>query len=404
MKLKNSHSILRFWQHHTDTKVNLCAVDPKAPRREEKLILKDAQPFFYNRKIDMCKASVSIVYIRITGQDKRNINKIINEYLAFSEELLHINVDPRRVGSLQDTALYLFESLSQKFPKATVQEGNWLHYAHRGGLMWCKNGFQGKTWKYDFTSFYPSLCNSDLLFPTGRAVKCFLDVKEILDLDIPAIYRVKMPEHGHFLLKLKPIDKISQDFVYATNLDLLSARNLSVPFELVEHDGKWPNCLQFEEVSEGKKVFGKYVDKLFPLKKKGISSGKQMLNVLTGLLVQKEKIHPAKDEVIDITDLLVKSMTPDGITFLSPKKHIFRHTDKARLGIFITAHGRRHMIKYFLDHNAMDSLVRVHTDGFLLTSPLPDECTVNSHELGGLKLEAVEDVYIKNMRKPEVIA
>lgn len=405
MKYKNCRCKLMFWQHFSDTEVKVC--DSSAGWTWN---VQPSTAFFTRRKVDMCKINAPRVYIRVPSRDKRDVLEIAAEYRNMADELTdNILVDPRRIGSMQETAMYLFRKWSIDLPKANVQEGNWLHYAHRGGLQWCQKGFRGKAWKYDFTSYYPSLCNSNCLFPTGKAVKTFLDKGAEADLDLtePAIYRVVMSDAGHRLLKLKPIDKLCQRFIYATNLDLQSARDLGVPFELAEWGVKrdWPNCLRFAKVSDGHHIFRKYVDKFFPLKKAGLASGKQMLNMMTGLLVQKEKIHHkiGTDKVIDLSNMNIQSFSPDGISYLSPKKHVFRHPDKARLGVFITAHGRRHMIKFLLEHGAMDSLVRVHTDGFLLTSPLPEECIRNSAELGGLKLEAVEDVYIRNMRKPEVI-
>ena len=120
--------------------------------------------------------------------------------------------------------MYMFQKTLDnnrfKLPNATPAEGNWLHFSHRGGVLWADKGFRGKTWKYDFTSFYPSICSSDALFPIGRPEKAFLQVgtETELDLTLPAIYRVII-KNTHPLLVLRPIDKMNQEFVYVTNLD-----------------------------------------------------------------------------------------------------------------------------------------------------------------------------------------
>jgi hypothetical protein len=48
-----------------------------------------------------------------------------------------------------------------------------------------------------------------------------------LDLTLPAMYRVII-KNTHPLLVLRPIDKMNQEFVYVTNLDLQIARLLGV--------------------------------------------------------------------------------------------------------------------------------------------------------------------------------
>lgn len=397
LKYKNCCTNLIFFQRYNDTQVKV--------NSNHEWTFQASEGFFKNRKINMCKASHPSVYIRVPERDKRPLGEIITEYKAHSAEISKATfVDPRRIGSLQDTAMYVFQEQLKhiNLPKATTQEGTWLHYAHRGGVQWADKGYRGPAWKYDVTSFYPSLCHSERLFPTGKTVKTFLPSDPVdLDLSEPAIYRVEMIG-SHPLLKLRPMDnkdKLTQSFVYATNLDLQSARDLKVEFRLVEHDTKWPNCLKFEKCTKGHFLFGKYVDRFFPMKKNGAKSGKYMLNVLTGMLVQKERVHHVGAGVVDVTNMLVQSMIPGKITYLSPRNQIFRHPDKARLGVFITAYGRRRMVELLLQHDALNDLVRIHTDGFHLKNPLPTECTENSAELGGLKLEHEGNIHVEHVNK-----
>jgi len=302
------------------------------------------------------------VYIRVPERDQRELPEIIAEYLEFSTEIYKgTRTDPKRIGSLQDTAMYMFQKTLDnnrfKLPNATPAEGNWLHFSHRGGVQWADKRFHGKTWKYDFTSFYPSICSSDALFPIGRPEKAFLQVgtETELDLTLPAIYRVII-KNTHPLLVLRPIDKMNQEFVYVTNLDLQIARLLGVSFQLAECTKTWPNCMAYrkEECVAGSSIFGEYVHKFFALKKTGSKSGKFMLNVLTGMLVQKEKVHKSirsdESRTIDITNMAVQQLTPERISYFSPNQQIFRRPDKARLGVFITAHGRHRVVKFLIDH------------------------------------------------------
>jgi hypothetical protein len=137
-----------------------------------------------------------------------------------------------------------------------------------------------------------------------------------------------------------------------------------------------------------------------------------MLNVLTGMLVQKEKKHnnSTSDWALDsgseinITSMSVQQLTPDRISYFSANQQIFRHPDKARLGVFITAYGRHRIIKFLLEHGMLDKLVQVHTDGFHLTESLTNSPELQRDtELGGLKLEHEGVVHVHHVNKVEIL-
>ena len=137
-------------------------------------------------------------------------------------------------------------------------------------------------------------------------------------------------------------------------------------------------------------MFGRYVDTFFKMKLAGSKAGKLMLNVLTGLLVQKDKKHlhePGSGAPIDVTRKKIQSLTPDRLTYFASGQHIFTRPHLARLGVFITAHARRKLIELLLHQNVIDDIVQVHTDGFISRKALPSSCTADSKALGGLKLE-----------------
>ena len=234
-------------------------------------------------------------------------------------------------------------------------------------------GFHGKTWKYDFTSFYPSICSSDALFPIGRPEKAFLQVgtETELDLTLPAMYRVII-KNTYPLLVLRPIRPTLICRLHDCWVRLFSWQNALRLGLTTWHTGSRKN-----DSVAGSSIFGEYVHKVFALKKAtGSKSGKFMLNVLTGMLVQKEKVHKSirsdESRTIDITNMGVQQLIPERISYFSPNQQIFRRPDKARLGVFITAHGRHRVVKFLIDHGMIEKLVQVHTDGFHITEPLTD--------------------------------
>ena len=393
---------LIFHQRKDTEHVNTCI----CPSTE--WLAKSSEFFFKQRKVDVCKLTTPKVYIRVPERDKRPPAEIQAEYLAAARDIhAHTRVDPRRIGSLQDTALWFFtERLKHArlvLPKATVQEGTWLHNCHRGGIQWAVPSQSTEFFKYDFTSYYASVCHSDLPFPTGAPTKhC---VEETFDLDtVPAIYRVHV--HGrHKLLKLTPMDCCTKGFVYVTNLDLISCLDLGVSVELADATDGWANCLKWEPgitTARGSAVFGRYVHTFFKMKLAGSKAGKLMLNVLTGLLVQKDKKHLhglGSGAPIDVTRKKIQSLTPDRLTYFASGQHIFTRPHLARLGVFITAHARRKLIELLLDQNVIDDIVQVHTDGFISRKALPVSCTADSKALGGLKLERTGSATVHHVNK-----
>ena len=364
--------------------------------------IKEAKAFLTERKINMQMHSKPYVYIRVPKRDQRPVQEIIQEYLKEAEEIrLHTRVDPQRIGSLKDTAMFIFrKSLAQnhiKLDKASPMEARWLHFAHRGGLMYAKPGIYKDVYKYDFTSFYPSICNSDCMFPIGKPTKHILT--SVLDLNVLAVYRVKMLTTSP-LLHLKKIDKHDIDYVYATNLDLQSAQSLGLKFQL-EPASDWANCLAWEGI-RGSCVFKGYVDQFFKMKQQGIKSGKAMLNTLTGgLMVQKERKFESgamtgKD--IDVSRFIIQSLTPDVLSYFTTSQQVFRHPDLARFGVFVTAHGRRKMVQTLKPHLESGALVRAQTDGFVLQgmAGLEDK---DATKLGTLKLEYQGDMNVVHVNK-----
>jgi hypothetical protein len=345
-------------------------------------------------------------YISISQRDKRELQEIAEEYLQQANIIKgHAGIDPLRIGSIQDTALYTFRKYLDSgidTVKINATASRWLHFAHRGGIMWAQPGrYKGD--KYDYTSFYPSICNSDRLFPLGSPATRKIPALEDLDLDIPAIYRVKILGH-HPLLKLRPIEKVHQDFVYATNLDLQSADLLGVPWEIA-YSTDWNNCMYWETIP-GHRIFGKYVDTFFDLKSRseagsiGRTTGKSMLNILTGLLAQKHHTYhslsqsQSPSKAVDITNAIVSSITCEDMCYHEKNSQIFKNPEFAAWAVFITAHGRNQMIETLHRYFHFHLVVHVHTDGFILRSKDQNQFSNSISDsisdpdrLGGLKHE-----------------
>ena len=75
------------------------------------------------------------------------------------------------------------------------------------------------------------------------------------------------------------------------------------------------------------------------------------------------------------------------------KEHQYK-TDYARLSPFLLARGRQIINELLIPY--IKNVVRVHTDGFMITEKLNIE---TGYELGNIKYEGIEKVRIENINK-----
>jgi hypothetical protein len=146
----------------------------------------------------------------------------------------------------------------------------------------------------------------------------------------------------------------------------------------------------------GHYLFRGFVDLLYPLKKKN-PLVKRILNMLWGALCQRIKYYEKENEDAEI-DL------GDDFSFIdtaedSDKIDVFIKSKKyklgwARVGVFVTAMGRKKLADYIED--IVDDVYRIHTDGFYTTSTKKFDL---SSELGHFKIEKEGTFIIESINK-----
>ena len=386
-------SELIFFQYNSQSVTNV--YDAQAEQWTET----DKAEFDKELYSNMSRPQDCHVYVRIPGREKRPPKEVVEEYFEFADEMQkETGIDPCRIGSRTDTALYVFlvnvKKNQMKFEDADPTESQWLHLAHRGGLQCCQPGFKGDAYHYDYNSHYPGICASDLLFPIGRPTKVRLAPNEKVDLDVPAIFQVHILG-THPLLKLRQVDKLTQDFIYATNVDLKCCELLNVPYKFKKTNDRY-NCRRYDKCVPGKDIFGTYMRYFYKQKKKGCEFAKPMLNLLTGMLCAKKHLYVDTTKEFVLTDSMLDiQWIPGRIAYLPGKKQVFKRPDLARLGVMITAYGRHKVIQFLAEHGMIDTVARIHTDGFHLVQPLPDN--VLSENMGGLRFEEKVRLDVRNM-------
>jgi hypothetical protein len=275
-------------------------------------------------------------------------------------------------------------------------EAHWIDEASIGGMLWCEKGFEGKVYKYDFVSHYPSILSSEKFrFPIKRG-----EFQKITNLDkiTYGIYRVKINNVNKKLFRTNPAH-------YYTHVDLFWAKKLGASLELIQDDA--PNFLSYspDKLMPCSRVFGRYVKFLFELKKQKVPGAKPLLNVLWGALCQKnlikhfvhnDNVPEYKGKIYDITSLSNPEDENEGSSFQfrTIDTDVQYKTNYARIAPFLLARGRAILGETLLPN--IDHIVRVHTDGFASTKKLQVE---TGTELNCLKYEGKQHCRIQNVNK-----
>ena len=304
-------------------------------------------------------------------------------------------------GGTTNTALGLFKRLQHCLEpeQMATDEAEFIENAYDGPMVFATNDYKGDAYKYDVCSMYPYLMQlSNFLIPMKRGEIKTISNTEIKQIKFFAtgIYRCILINNDFRLVRNSKRD-------HYTHTDLNRATKLGYTIEMIE-DGR-PNALVYtrDKCVTGYQLFKPYIDLLFPIKQsKKTKLAKDILNQLWGVLCKKNKLHAVGSNKIPFElheDSRIVTMCPsdenDGniiIGFMKIEKPF--DTDYARLGPFLLSAGRNMLSKII--EPVLNTVVRVQTDGVILSSPLPNH--KHSEELGGLKYEGrCENVWIEHV-------
>ena len=319
----------------------------------------------------------------------------LDDFIKDAEELKKATnglVDLYKTGHFKKSALELFYSFNKGLEVDDIgeHEAHWLNMCNTGALIWA-TPYKGEGHLYDYVSRYPSIMNHKTFrFPIKAGTFKKIDnldnitstqsQRAVLQVNSTSgIYRVKISKVNPRLFRLNPTN-------YYTTTDIYRAKNMGGTVELIIDDQ--PNFLHYppETMISGDKVFGKYIDLVYSLKEKKVRGAKKILNMLWGALCQKDYTRKMvdKDEPRDVTEEIdsIRPETDDKIYISTIKKEHQFSTPFARLQPFLLSKGRELLSRTMENH--VDDIVRVHTDGFIVTHKLDIETGTT---LGALKYE-----------------
>ncbi len=345
-----------------------------------------------------------------------NKDDLKEEYETFIEQATLLKertkgrINMFKLGNIKDTALALFQYFNQSVHPEPITEAEmkFINGCFRGGMR-IGEQYEGKAYKYDVVSRYPSLMVGKYSLPIkqGKFLKITEEeLKQWKDNNGKQYFKFgiyKCEVSGNIDSKLFKLNEND----YYSHIDLQTAYNLGYDIKLQCEECNFlyysPNtCVSYE------KVFKDFVNLLYPIKKedKRITYSKSILNILWGALCEKQihrTIKPDDNKEILEEDEEIVNIEQYYNTCLIEisKRNNYYKTNYARLSPFLTALARSKLTEFILKHNIdTDDIKWSHTDSLIITKKLKDIKDKDECELGEMGFEGKAYFKIKNCGKP----
>ncbi len=321
---------------------------------------------------------IDLKHLSIRKQCKA-INKEAKKLLKLTDGKINLY----RTGGVSKTALQLWYHLDNPpIADDILEDETRILEKCRGAFMY---GFKykGKGYKYDIVSEYPYLyISKQHKYPYKRGELKILSKQEFDELNFFkfGIYHVIVENTDSRVFR-------HNEKHWYTHTDLNYAKDkLNAKLTLIEDNET--NCLLYsaDKLITGNKLFGKFVNFLFPLKRQGFKEVKKYLNCLWGTLCQINTMTISDNKIYG--DKNIVSITPgkNGKHRVETvKMDKYYELPYARIKPFLFSYGR-HIIAKIIYKN-LDNVLRCHTDGILLKEPIKD--VQLGTDLGDLKFEGV---------------
>jgi len=196
-----------------------------------------------------------------------------------------------KTGTFKKTALKLLDETTKHIcpEKLGKKESKWIMMSAMGQLVFNKP-YKGPAWKIDIVSMFPYIMsNTSSYIPIKKGKFKKITQEEFKDYQNKKLYPI-----GIYRVRIlkSDDDNINKLFrfnknEYYNNVDISYAHFLGLSVELLD---KKYNLLYWDrdiDCLKGNEVFKEYVDYLFNLKKNKVEGAKLILNILSGLLGER---------------------------------------------------------------------------------------------------------------------
>lgn len=366
--------------HHTEKKIIMYdgnMVDGKYIVYDGKKIKKMLE----ETKKDVRKNPYNYSFILIR-KDKRSRKSMQDEYKDFIEIADELKketngkINMYKTGMFANTAKCLLGSIIKYSPECISScEIPFLNDSGNG--LRIGEAYKGPLYKYDFSSFYPTVYSSPYtLFPIKKGKLFHISDDELKNMEHVSI--------GLYFVRVWPSKKTNIDKCFWFNpvhkyshYEINYARELGLEMEMIE---KEYNCILYnrEDCVTGSQMFGEYFNYLYELKERGVRGAKNLLNCIWGALGQKNCIKYIHDsqkngvyECGQDYDLISCIPLNESMTKFSIEKcplDKYYETNYARVLPFIVGKARVVMGRNIQPHAA--HVKYCHTDSIVSTKKL----------------------------------
>ena len=328
-----------------------------------------------------------------------------DDFTSWVDELLSSKIEYTKYFNHLNATYYTFLKYSTNALNTTIQDGldcgldaiqniNFVEFRYfekcfNAGLMTIDEtilNVENNYYGYDFTSYYPHLlAKFDLQMPIKQGKQSKItDFKKKLKY---GIYQVRITCDDKNFKKIFAFSKENHYTHNSLNFCLKHKKQFNIKLEIINTNNEF-NCLVYDEkdLISTKDIFFGWFEKLIEIKTKYPKNklAKHLMTNIWGALIQFNRTILKTDEEYyncDLSDidseeeteyklLEMNEFVKDGeliynykvIKSDQPYKHHFR------IKPFLTSYGRKMMGDFIIQENIIDNIVRVQTDGLVLSS------------------------------------
>ena len=337
--------------------------------------------------------------IKMCDNLKKESNGVINLYKSLS---------------LYNASIQLFNDTTKNInaDKIDYEEALWIQKASSGGFKFMDSKIQNPVigYKCDVISQYPSILESkNFICPIKKGEYSIMTDENFNDLIskkiIPiGIYRVVINSIN------RNDDLYNRQFRfresnYYSYVDVKTAIKLKFKLKLIQ-DGQ-ANCLLYPRKTHcitGFELMKQFNNIIYPLKQKKIEGAKVILNLISGIFLQKNKrkrtvinnddFEYVEDDIAELKTVPSKYNEYSTINYFVLKDDFYK-SNFARVYPFLTATARSNMTDILIKYNS--EILKVNTDGIISKTKLDLKygCEIGEMKFEGSYLMNIINANIK---------
>ena len=258
-------------------------------------------------------------------------------------------------------------------------EAQYIEACNNGGLMYCRRGFIGMCYGYDYKGYYQNLLASEeLLIPTKRGQEYNLEeLPKRKELKV-GYYRVKITCDNEDFKKIFAFSSQNTYTHYSVKFAMKRKKLYKISIELIKDDK--PNAYLYsdEDLVSGASIFGEWNKRIMTLKKVFPNNKlvKHLGTSLWGHLIKKNTIKRTdkeiEDEKLDVgfkshhDYILINTIINDKNEYneLQNSKEPYKYN--IRIKALMTSLGRYKIAE--VAETYLDEVIRIQTDGIVFSN------------------------------------